>query len=173
MFGSFSSWKVFHQNVDLDWGRWMNFSIYLFSFFCLFTVHFSVCITLLYISYFSILNLECEVGSTHLSSLWNWRHFSAWISGMRTWAKKGCLQPNSFCIIQLRYYKTKIQKWAISLVGLKSSQLIIWKSGSSLIFLQLWSPQIDHDHKLGQIWKITSTNWPKSRQYKASLIGTF
>ena len=122
MFGSFSSWKVFHQNVDLDWGRGMNFSIYLFSVFCFFTVHFSVCITLLYISYFSILNLECKVGSTHLSSLWNWRHFSAWISGMRTWAKKVATQSFSF-IIQLQYYKKKIQKWANSLVGLKTSQL--------------------------------------------------
>ena len=87
LFGSFSSWKVFNQNVNLDWGRWiiffdLFFSVFLFlcgAFLCL---YFSI-------SYFIffILNLECKVGSTHLSSLWNWRHFSAWISGMRTWAK--------------------------------------------------------------------------------------
>ena len=171
MFGSFSSWKVFHQNVDLDWGRWTNISIYLFSVFCFFTVHFFVLLCYIFhIFLFLTWNAKLEALTFPLSGT----------GGISLLGSQECApeQKKACNPILLIYYwiailQETIQKWANSLVDLKSSQLIIWKSGSSLIFLQLWSPQIDHGHKLGQIWKITSTNWTKSRQYKASLIETF
>ena len=88
------------------------------------------------------------------------------------------LQPNPFLLLfNCNITRKKFRSEQIVWWAWKPHSWIIWKSGSSLIFLQLWSPQIDHGHKLGQIWEITelltSTNWTKSRQYKASLIGTF
>ena len=57
------------------------FCLFLYFVFCIFFLYFVFCI--------------CALTSwiSHLSSLWNWRHFSAWISGMRTW--------KSFCWINL------------------------------------------------------------------------
>ena len=72
MFGSFSSWKVFHQNVDLDWGKWINFSIDFFSVFysaflgcCFF--HFVFLGFIFCISLFSTLNAKLEALTFPLS----------------------------------------------------------------------------------------------------------
>ena len=150
-------------------------NFFLFIFFCFF-------VSLRCISLFVFLDFIFHIFYSELG-MQSWKHSPFLSLELEAFLRldlrnahlsKKCLQPKTFeYIIQLQYYKKKCRSEQIVWWAWRASQLIIWKSGSSLIFLQLWSPQIDHDHKLGQIWKITSTNWTKSRQYKASLIETF
>ena len=59
--------------------------------FCFFCKCICICICFCFLFVLCICALTSWI--SHLSSLWNWRHFSAWISGMRTW--------KSFCWITL------------------------------------------------------------------------
>ena len=118
MFGSFSSWKVFHQNVDLDWGKWINFSIDFFSVFysaflgcCFF--HFVFLGFIFCISLFSTLNAKLEALTFPLSGT----------GGISLLGSQECapeqkkIATRSFCLnIQLQHYKKKC----------RSEQILSW-----------------------------------------------
>ena len=121
VFGSFSSWKVFHQNVDLDWGKWINFSIDFFSVFysaflgcCFF--HFVFLGFIFCISLFSTLNAKLEALTFPLSGT----------GGISLLGSQECAPEqkmfttqNLWIYYSIAILQEKMQKWANSLVGLK------------------------------------------------------